>query len=67
MDDRLGRRFARQVGLPVLGTGGMLLLAKQRGILSALEPALAELQASGYHISTTLVAKLLQRARETTS
>lgn len=67
MDDRLGRRFAQQVGLPVLGTGGLLLLAKQQGVLPTLAPAIADLQATGYHISTTLVTELLRRAGEVSS
>lgn len=65
MDDRPGRLAAKQAGVPVLGTGGLLLLAKQRGVVDRIEPLLSGLRRQGYHLSSALVADLLRRAGET--
>ncbi len=44
LDDRLARRVARVNGLPVTGTLGILLRAKEAGFLTAIRPTLAQLQ-----------------------
>ena len=64
MDDRLGRRLARHLGLTVIGSGGLLLVAKRRGLVSAVRPWLEALRANGYHFSPALLAELLARAGE---
>jgi len=33
IDDRQGRRIARELGLPVVGSAGVLLLAKEAGLI----------------------------------
>ncbi|MEA2526091.1 MAG: hypothetical protein QOF73_3318, partial [Thermomicrobiales bacterium] len=45
LDDEAARRLAIALGLPVIGTLGILVLAKQEGIVAAVRPlveALAE-------------------------
>lgn len=44
LDDALARRKAERLGLKVMGTLGVRLLAKEAGLLDAVKPALAELQ-----------------------
>ena len=67
MDDRPGRRLAKQEGVPILGTGGLLLLAKRRGAIERIEPLLSGLLDQGYRLSRAVVEDLLQRAGETPS
>ena len=47
LDDGPGRRAARQRGLQVVGSAGLLVLAKEAGLLVAVKPALDELLAAG--------------------
>jgi uncharacterized protein len=47
MDERLGRRLAARHGLSVTGLLGLLVLAKQRGLLEAVAPAIRDLQLRG--------------------
>ncbi len=65
MDDRLGRQVAKRIRIRVLGTGGLLLLAKQRGAVATIEPLLSDLLNQGYRISRAVVEELLRRAGET--
>lgn len=46
MDDRGGRRAATQRGLTVIGSAGILVLAKRRGLVAAVLPVLDQLRAS---------------------
>ena len=64
MDDRAGRSVARNLGVAVIGTGGFLLGAKQRGFIDAVAPVLQSLRANGYHLSASLVQAILDRAGE---
>jgi predicted nucleic acid-binding protein len=51
---------AMELGLNISGTLGILLAAHKRGLLSDLQGALNELQASGFRISETLIASILK-------
>lgn len=64
IDDRRGRDLARRLGVTVVGTGGVLLTAKKRGLVDALRPVLAELSAAGYRLSGPLQDRLLALAGE---
>ena len=47
LDDRKGRRIAREPGIAVVGSAGVLVVAKDRGIVSAVHPLLDELGSAG--------------------
>ena len=64
MDERKGRRYAGRLGLPLTGSLGLLLLAKERGLLKSVDAALDQLIAAGLHLDADLVAKVLQMAGE---
>jgi len=65
MDERMGRRVASMIyHLPVIGTGGLLVAAKQRGLIGAVGPLLQGMLAGGYHLGPALVAECLRRAGE---
>ena len=57
MDERLGRRVAKAMGLPVKGTVGVLLAAFHAGFLTRAEAMeiLHQLVAEGIRISTTVI------------
>lgn len=59
-DDRPARLAAEALGFQVKGTVGILSMAKQRGLISAVAPLLRHLQNCGVWLAEELVAKVLQ-------
>lgn len=64
MDERLGRQAAAAHGLSVIGSAGILLAAKRKGLVSAVHPILLAWQSFGYFLSPALIETVLQRAGE---
>jgi predicted nucleic acid-binding protein len=64
MDERKGRRKLSQLGLQKIGTAGILLKAKQVGLLSVVRPELERLRRQGFTLSQTVVDAVLQKANE---
>ena len=66
LDDRDARRYARALELEITGTLGLLLRAKERGILDAVRPVLDRLQALGFRLNARTRQMVLKSASETT-
>lgn len=65
IDERLGRREAKQLGLSITGLLGILLIAKARGLISAVKPLMDELLIqAGFRVSDQLYNQILQTAHE---
>jgi len=64
VDERRGRKEAIRLGLRVTGILGILLAAKQQGLVSFIQPLLDDLIANGFWIQEELYAELLQLAGE---
>ncbi len=64
LDEAYGRRLAIRLGLPVVGTLGVLLAAKQSGMLPAVAPVVDQMINQGRRISAELRAKVLRAAGE---
>src|SRR5437879_2077979 len=64
MDEAAGRRELGQRGFAFVGTVGVLMLAKQRGLLSALRPELDRLRACGFHLSDRVYGSCLASVGE---
>lgn len=62
MDERLGVRIAREQGLAVTGTLGVLLQAARRGLLD-MERALTDLQATDFRCSRRVIDEVRRRAK----
>jgi len=62
--DWRGRNAAQHARRPVLGTTGVLLLAKQQGHLAHVKPLLLGLRQNGYFLSQGLIDSALQQAGE---
>jgi uncharacterized protein len=64
MDEKKGRRKLTQLGVPKIGTAGILLKAKQAGILSVIHPELERLHQQGFSLSETVIEAVLRQAGE---
>ena len=64
IDERKARGEARRFGLPVKGTVGVLLEAKQKGLIDAIKPLLETLQAKGMYLEQSLIDTALRLAEE---
>ena len=64
LDDRAARREARRHGLTVRGTAGLILQAKEAGLIPAVHPVLMELREAGLYLSEGLYERLLAAANE---
>lgn len=64
IDERRGRTAAKHHNLQVVGTGRVLLWAKEKGLIDSVRASLNELQAAGYRLSDHLCKRLLQLAAE---
>lgn len=64
IDDAAARRCARTLQVPILGTGGLLVLAKRRALIPSVRASLQELRDAGLWLSDEIVALLVQQAGE---
>jgi predicted nucleic acid-binding protein len=64
LDDRPARRLAQSLGLTVIGTLGILLVAKQRQLIATVQPSLDALLQHDFRISQRLYEQVLLDAQE---
>ena len=64
LDDRAARRLASMLGLPVLGTFGILQKAKAAGLIPSVRPKLEQLRTLPFHIAPSLYRSVLVTAGE---
>ena len=64
MDERKGRQKLVQLGLNKIGTIGILLKAREVGLLSHIKPELENLQRNGFSLSQAVIESVLQQAGE---
>jgi uncharacterized protein len=58
LDERAARAIAITRGLPVIGTAGLLVRAKDRGFIPAVRPFLTRMQAEGVRYSQRFIETL---------
>jgi|AntAceMinimDraft_8_1070364.scaffolds.fasta_scaffold14740_5 predicted nucleic acid-binding protein len=64
IDDKRLRRLARETGLPVVGSGGILLKAKEEGLITEVKSTLNLLIKHGARIGEPLYRRILTLAGE---
>lgn len=64
IDDLKGRKLALKMGLSFMGTLGLLIRAKERGVISAIKPFIDRIQVTDFRLSQTLVEVVLEKAGE---
>jgi predicted nucleic acid-binding protein len=64
LDDLEARRCADSLHIPVLGTVGVVLLAKRGGVIPSARPVLEKLVAVGMYLSGRTLSEALRRVEE---
>ncbi len=63
-DDADARTEARRRHLVVIGTLGVLLLAKDRGLVTLIEPIVTNMRSAGMYVAESLLHEVLEAAGE---
>ena len=63
LDDKKARNMAKRIGLNVIGTIGVLILAKKQGIIDNIEAEISRLVETSFRLSQNVVAKAIEEAR----
>lgn len=64
LDEKDARKFAELTGIKVLGTVGILILAKRQNIVKSLRNKLEELEMAGFRLSSGIHEKALESVGE---
>ena len=64
LDEILGRRYAKVLKFNLTGTLGVLLKAKEKGIIKSLKELLTELTEKGTWLNTKLIKEVLKISKE---
>ena len=64
IDDLAARKCAASLGIPVRGTLGIVLTAKQRGVIPKARPVIEDMMAAGLYLSKPVLDQALQRVGE---
>lgn len=64
IDDANAKKHAKYLGLPVTGTLGVLVKAKQKGYIDELKPILQRMVEKGIYISQSLIELCLKQVGE---
>ena len=55
IDDRAGRQAAEKLNIKITGLVGVLLMAKDRGLIKSVVDVIEEIRNNGYWLSNSLV------------
>ena len=64
VDDLAARRCAKTFGIQTIGTGGLLILAKRRGIIKSVKRRIDRFRDAGLYLSESVIQLLLSEAGE---
>lgn len=64
IDDLLGRKAAKKLGLQILGTLGLFVAAKKRGIITSVQDCIDRIVEVGYYLDDELIEAVLRTAKE---
>lgn len=64
LDDFAARKSAKILGIPILGTGGLLIMAKQSGLITSVAEALEKVQDAGLWLSNEIIKLIKERIGE---
>jgi hypothetical protein len=65
VDDRIARRSASMLGLPVIGTVGLVGIAARRGTIESFDDAVQKVRSAGLFVTDELVEAVRFRVNRT--
>ena len=64
MDDAKARKYAKLLNVKVIGTLGLLKMAKRGGLIQSVRKVIDDMLAEGYYIEEKLIRRILQDVGE---
>jgi len=64
LDDIRARKYAKQLGLTITGSLGVISKAKERGLIDKIKPIIEKLKDLDFRISEKIIKNLLERNKE---
>jgi len=64
IDEIKGRQAAKEMGIPVTGSLGVLITAKNKGHLQAVKPIINKIQKTNFRITKELIERVLDKVNE---
>ena len=64
LDDAKARKYAKLLNVEVIGTLGLLKIAKNRGVIPSVKKVISDMLAEGYYIEDKLITKILEDVGE---
>ena len=64
VDDKDARRFAEHLNLKYIGTLGVLVLAKKKGLLKSIRNLIYELRERGFYLGDDVIKMVLRETKE---
>lgn len=64
IDEKKGRKIAKELGVSITGSLGIILLSKQLGYVEKVKPVLDKIRTTNFRINPQLIKKVLQTANE---
>jgi predicted nucleic acid-binding protein len=64
LDDLRGRHCAQALGIPLIGTLGVLVAARRQGLIPQARPLIAAIRGAGYYIEDKLIEAALSEVGE---
>jgi len=65
LDDQLAREVARSLNIKITGTVGLLIMAKEKGIIKAVKPYLDNMINTGFYLAPAHRLLILSKVNET--
>lgn len=64
IDENKGRKAAKEMGISVTGSLGVLITAKSKGHLKSVKPIIEKIQRTNFRISENLIERAIEKANE---
>lgn len=64
IDESKGRKIAKELGVRISGSLGVLVIAKNKGIIDSIKPIIERIKQTNFWLSDRLIKKVLQHVNE---
>lgn len=64
IDESKGRKVAKELGIAISGSLGLLVTAKNKGIIDSVKPIIEKIKQTNFRMSERLIEKMLRHANE---